>query len=279
LTISHGFSLPVSKWPSNHALLQGMAYAKDPRNGREYLFVGKAESAKRGDVEDSYFHRHVFQSGKWVYLDTMVGRAFGHPQNFHVRISAAGNTWLWASVEKYEKDKKIGVQPGRVEWRKGDVTTKDRTFEWIDVPDGSWLVIGTATPAGSPARITLRRGQTDTETYSEHDESVLRSGAWRPLREFKRKKESGGTYQTAAANDKSVFVFQGSTDSKHVLYRHDWNAKVAERLDVTAIKAPTGPNTSSEPEGVAFLRGAWYFAKRYNSTERRQYEAFKITNP
>jgi len=273
VAVAHGYSLPVEQWPSNHALLQGMAYAQDPRTKQEYLFVAKAESAKKGEIEDSYYHRHVLRDGKWVYLDTMIGRGFGHPQNYHVRISAAGNTWLWPSVEQYNKDNElVRVLPGRVQWKKGEVKAGD--VELMETPDGSWSVINTTFV--SPARIVLRRGLSTTEVYTEHDEQSLKEGKWLPLRQFTRKKLSG-TFQTAGANAKSVMIFQGSTSSRHMVYRYDWSEKLVAQLDVKNIKAPTGPNTSSEPEGMSFFRGSWYFGKRYNSSARRQYELFKFT--
>jgi hypothetical protein len=272
--ISHAYSMPVMSWPSNHSLLQGMAYAKDPNTGKEYLFVGKAQTGGDGDIEDSYYHRHVLQSTRWVYLDTMVGKGFGHPQNFHVRISAAGNTWLWASVEQYSGTKKTGVRPARVLWRKGTVTKSDKNFEYMPNPTGSWSVLSTFTADG-PARVAMRRGQTLTETYEWHDEAALKNGIWKPLKSFKRLK-TPGLYQTAAANVDSVVVFQGSTSKKHVVSRYNWAPKPLLKVDLTTLPAPTGPNTSSEPEGVAYIRDAWYVAKRYNSTERRQYELFKL---
>jgi hypothetical protein len=275
-TISPGFSLPVAKWPSNHALLQGFAYAKNPTDGREYLFVGKAESAGDGDLEDSFYHRHVWRGGAWVYLDTMQGKLFGHPQCFHVRISAAGNTWLWASVEQYSGTRKTGVKVARLSYRAGVVTTKDKSLTWMNTGTGSWQVLSTYTPPKTPARVVLRRGKTLTEVYEEHDEAKLRSGLNEPLRKFTRVKLPG-TFQGAGASHKSVCTVQGSTSKTHNVYRYDWSARLAEKINVTPLKAATGPNTSSEPEGIGVIQGAWHVAKRFNSSARRQYETFKIT--
>lgn len=277
LALAHFADAPVQEWAKRN-LLQGMAYTKDPTTGQEYLFIGQAQSGGAGDVEDSYFHRHLLVDGKLDYVDTMIVRKLGHPQNFHVRISVRGKPWVWGTATKYLAGRRVGTRVARFPYQPGSITTATAGFTYIDGLRGNSL-----SPIASPytegrGRITVRRARALTETYTEYREGDLLNGRPRAIRSFTRKK-GPGVYQSSAAWIDEVAVFKGATEQKHTLYRYSWDGTLlSDPMDITGVKAPTGPNTSSEAEAVAYWDGSLFVGKRYNSTARRIFAIFRLTS-
>jgi hypothetical protein len=273
--VAHFADAPVKEWAKRN-LLQGMAYAKDPTNGQEYLFIAQARSGGAGRVEDSLYHRHLLVDGKLDYLDTMVVRRLGHPQNFHVRISVRSKPWVWGTATRYLAGRRVGTRVARFPYLPGTAGTDLPGFTYIEGLPGNSL-----SPISSPytqgrGRITVRRARALTETYTEYREADLLNGRPRALRSFSRKK-GPGVYQSSAASPDEVAVFKGATEQKHTLYRYAWDGQLlADPVDITRVLAPTGPNTSSEAEAVAFWDGALFVGKRYNSTDRRIFAIFRV---
>jgi len=272
--ITHFANAPVSAWAKAN-LIQGMCWTKDPKTGKEYVFIGQAQRGGSGDVEDAIFHRHELVGDKLLFRDTMILRKGGHPQSFHVRISVLGKPWIWAGVEQYTASRRTGSKLARFPYVKGTKTTAMKGFTYIEHTVGNTIAAVAGPYSSGPDKIYVRRAQTLTETYTEHVEMNLMRGIWKPLRSVTVKR-GAGTYQSACANPLEIVRVNGKTEQKHWLYRLDWAGHQVSRTDITAVKAPTGPNTSSEPEGVAHIRGTLAFAKRFNSVTRRVYALFAV---
>lgn len=260
-------------WDSQN-LIQGVAYARNPVNGRQYLVFGQAESGGVGEVENSIWHLHELYrvGGEWTLklVSSMTGLRLGHPQNFHARISVRGNLWIWATVEQYSNTgQRIGARVARLPYLPdGRISAKHPEFAYIEGLKGNSLCAVTSPYTEGPGKITIRRAQVLTETYTEYLETDLTAGTPKPIRSFTRFRGTG-TYQSAAASAKEVAVIKGATTQRHWLYRYDWKGKQLSKENVTDVKAPSGPNTSSEPELLVYIDGQLVYGKRYNSTTRR----------
>jgi len=276
-SVAHFADAPVEQWAKRN-LLQGMAFTLDPTTGQEYVFIAQAQSGGPGDIEDSLYHRHLLVGGKLQYLDTMTVRKLGHPQNFHVRVSVRGNPWVWGTATRYLAGRRIGTKVARFPYQAGTVTIGAAGFTYIEGLKGNSL-----SPIASPytegrGRITIRRARALSETYTEYRETDLLNGKPKALRSFTRSK-GPGVYQSSAASADEVAVIKGATEEKHRLYRYSWDGQLlGDPFDVTGVRAPTGPNTSSEAESVAYWGGSLFIAKRYNSTARRIFAIFSVEN-
>lgn len=269
--VVHFANAPLSQWKKKN-LLQGCAWARDPKSGKDYLFIAQAQSGGAGAVEDAIFHRHVLTGDKLTYVDTMVGRRFGHPQSFHVRISKYGNPYIWGSIQQYRNNRRNGAKVARFPY-KGNrtITSATHGFEYMSGLSGHTLA-----PVSCPEwKIVVRRAGAVSDTYTEYRERDVRNGHPKALRSFTRLRGSG-TYQSSAADADQVIVIKGATTQHHMVYQHRWSGRAYSKRDVTHLRAPTGPNTSSEPEAVAKIRGDWYIGKRFNSPAHRLYAIFSL---
>jgi hypothetical protein len=277
-TIKYAFSLPLGDELTSKALWQGADASIDPRDGKGYLFQMQAKATGPGDIEDINFHRYSLTEKNGLltgatYVDTAIGKGFGHLQTLHTRISSAGNPYHWFGMEMYDKkNQATGTLLHRVMHKRGILQRSDAELIYT----GSGSVAAISCPDWA---IVLRRSG---ELYEWHREAdlVKRTAAdtGRPLPSNSIKVPAGNTtYQTAAASPfGGNFVrFNGATEDKSIItaFSAQWSAQ----LDVTAA-APAGLTvTSEEPEILFWYKDVLYFGKRYNSTARRVVAYFSIS--
>jgi hypothetical protein len=285
-TVRYAFSLPISELPAKN-LWQGGDVAVDPRDGKPYLFQMQAKDTGPGDIEDTNVHRYSlsekagFLSGA-SYLDTMIGKGFGHNQTLKTRISSKGNVYHWLGIESYNsKNQSTGTALYRVLHKRGIVTKADSNRIYT----GS----GSVAPISCPDfKIVLRRGSADTETYEWFDEKTLIDRAesrlvsglipvGRPLPTTSITVPRGNTtYQTSAASpvEGNLVRFNGATEDRSILtaFSPQW----VSTLDVTNTAPPKLVVTSEEPEISFWYKGVLYFGKRYNSTAKRVVAYFSV---
>lgn len=149
---------------------QGTAWAKSPVTGREYVFQLQAQATSKGDIEDLWVHRYELKSGALVFVDTMVGKGWGHCQTVKVRISAADNPYLLLGWEVYDPaGTQVGQRVYRVRYR-GGVTTDRRYADATRV----WLPGSYVTPLDCPDwTVAVRRSMGEQEVISWYDEASL----------------------------------------------------------------------------------------------------------
>lgn len=294
-TLEHAFSLPLDALPSR-SLFQGAAVARDPRDGQLYLTQAQAKATGPGDVEDLALHRYCLDGTsvgtligcRPAYVDTMIGKTFGHVQSLHTRISAAGNPWHWLGAETYTAaHKSNGNQVLRVRHRRGTITRTSPDVQRIHTGPGSAQVV-----PSEDWTIVLRRPGKTTETYEWHAEKALTGrlpGDSRPTpADIVTVPRGSTTYQSAAAlgsfsDARAITRVNGATedDSLATTWQKVWPGKRAaetmpEEANVTAAAPPGLKVTSEEPEAAFYFGGQLYVGKRYNSVGRRVVAYFRV---
>lgn len=288
VTVEHAFSLPINQLPARN-LWQGADAAVDPRDGRLYLFQAQAKATGPGDVEDLAVHRYILAAPvgapmKATYVDTMIGKAFGHVQSLHVRISAAGNPWLWLSAERYDASHhSAGYDLLRVRHRRGSVTRTSPDVQRVYTGPGS--VQALPCPDWS---VVLRRPGSTTEAYEWHSEADLvkrKASDPRPTPLDSVTVPRGATtYQSAAAlgshlDARQIARVNGATEDRSLVtsWAKSWpGAPCPVTVDVTAAAPPGLTVTSEEPESAFFIGDRLYVGKRFNSTARRVVAYFRV---
>lgn len=266
---------PVNLW-DRRSLIQGAAYARDPRNGNEFIVIAQAQRGGSLEVEDSIFHLHQLINGGLKYLSTMILLRGGHPQSFHARISVKGNLWLWPGVEQYVAGKRVSTRPARVQYRKGEHNIAESGLTYIPGLTGISLSPVPSPSSKGPGTVTIRRAKTLTFEFTEYDEASLIAGKPKALRSVTVPRQRG-TYQSAAASAAEVAYVKGATLQKHMIYRYGWDGKATHPpLDITNAADPTGRDTSSEPEAVLYYHGRLHYGKRFNSVDHRVYAIFGV---
>lgn len=283
-TVTHAFTLPLADLPARN-LFQGADVAVDPRDSTLYLFQAQAKHTGPGDVENLAVHRYSLSSTlQPTYLDTMVGKTFGHVQSLHVRISAAGNPWVWLGAQRYDGDHHaVGYDLLRVRHRRGIVTRTSEDVRRI------WTGSGSVQAVSCPDwTVVLRRPGSDTETYEWHSEKELvtrRKSDPRPTPADRITVPRGTTtYQSAAAagafdDARRLLRLNGATENHSVVtsWSKSWPGVAGPSVVDVTHAAPAGLKvTSEEPESVFFVDGVAYVGKRFNSTAKRVVAYFRL---
>lgn len=290
VTVEYGFSLPLGPLESR-SLFQGADVAADPRDGRLWLFQAQAKGGGAGDIEDLALHRYSLSlagggaPAAATYADTMIGKALGHVQSFHVRISSAGNPWVWLGAERYDsRNKSAGYDLLRIRHRRGIIARSSSDVQRV------WTGPGSVQALPCPDwTVALRRPGADSETYEWHSEPALigrKETDPRPRpAETITVARGATTYQSAAArgawdDPRQLVRINGATDDRSLVT--SWS-KVWPGLpgpfvvDVTAAAPPGLTVTSEEPESAFFVGDQLYVGKRFNSSTRRVVAYFAVT--
>ena len=270
---AHAWTLPLDKLKFK-SLFQGATIAIDPSTKREYLFQAQAKATGPKDVEDLYISRFELTPTGLVYLDTLIGKKFGHIQTLHVRISALGNPWMWIGAEQYDTAGKVtGTQAYRVLYRGGRTATlQDKDSIRIHTGKGSVNVIS------SPEwKVWLRRAGSSVETYELFDEKTLTNWVSDTERPIPLKTivvpRNKTTFQSACGTEDEILRVNGATENSSILTS---SLFPDVEYDFTSAAPPGLRVTSEEPEAVFIYNGKAYVGKRFNSVKNRVVAYFRM---
>ncbi len=279
--VTWAFNLPLGSELESKALWQGANAAIDPRDKKPFLFQMQARGTGKGDIENMNFHRYGLTEKNGLlngakYVDTLIGKSFGHPQTVKTRISAAGNPYHWVGVESYDSNNKtVGTDLCRVLHKRGilDRSAAPRIYT------GSGSVSALSCPDWD---VVLRRRSGDFETYEWHKETELTK---RTAKDKDRPKPytsitvpvGSTTYQTSAASPipGNIVRFNGKTEDPSLLTA--FSGQWMSQLDLSSLVPMNAGYTSSEEPEIAFwYKDVLYVGARFNSTARRVVAYFSV---
>jgi hypothetical protein len=265
-------NFPLSKLASK-AHFQGAAWAKSPVTGREYVFQSQANPVGPNDIENLTVHRYELVQGKLVYLDSMVGKGWGHCQTIKVRISASDNPYILLGWETYDP---AGVQIGTAIYRlryRGGVTTDRRYADATRV----WLNSAWTIPLDCPDwTIAVRRSaglNEVVEWYNEAELLAAQPGAYATPRHSLTIPKAD-VFQGMCATgtfDRPDDVWRingaGGSGDPAVLYRFPADGTPPLTLDVE--NAVNGNSDEEEPESVLRIGAELWIGKQTSPVSRR----------
>lgn len=263
-------NVPIRKL-AKQSHFQGAAWAKDPNTGEEFVWQMQAQPVGPGDVEDLYVHRYSLKGGVLTFVDTMVGKGWGHCQTVKVRISAASNPYLLLGWERYDPKtfKQVGQQVFRVRY-KPVVTDRNYAYAtrvWIN---SAWVV-----PLDCPDwTIATRRSAGTSEVYEWWDERELLAateGKWAKPRAAitipKVTAYQGACVSGTAAAPDSVFRINGALDTPASLWQYKATGDPNSCIDLTNVIS--GNADPEEPECVFHVGEDLWVGKQTSPVSRR----------
>jgi hypothetical protein len=265
-------NLPISKLASK-TYFQGAAWAKSPVSGREYVFQLQAKPVGPGDVEDLTIHRYELKSGALYYVDSMVGKGWGHCQTLKVRISASDNPYVLLGWEDYDPTTHVqtGTTVMRCRYRGG--TTQTRAYADAQ---RVWLDTDYALPIDcADWTVAVRRVVGNTEIVEWYDETELLAatqGNYATPKHTVTFPKAGPVLQGMCATGTydqpdDVWRVNGGSGQPATLYRFPASGAPGSTMDVSDIV--NGNSDGEEVESVLRIGSELWVGKQTSVSSRR----------